>query len=96
MKRLELVACEAMQEELVDGLEKAIGGIEYSLIPRIEGKGKSSRKDGSQIWPELNFMLVSYLGDAELEAAKAAILEVARRFPKEGIFAAASEAERIK
>ena len=96
MKRLELVACEAVQAELVEGLEKAVRNIEYTLIPRIEGKGLKTRKDGSQVWPELNFMLISYMGDEEFAAAKAVIAEVSRRFPNEGIFAAATEAEQIK
>jgi hypothetical protein len=96
MKRLELIACEAVQTELIEGLEAAVKDIEYTLIPRIEGKGRKSRKDGTQVWPELNFMLVSYLGAECVEAARAAIADVSRRYPNEGIFAAVSEAERIK
>jgi hypothetical protein len=96
MKRLELIACEAVQEELIQGLEKVIPTIEYTLVPRIQGKGTRSRKDGSQVWPELNFLLVSYIEDADLAAAKAVISGVSEKFPNEGIFAAASSAERIK
>lgn len=96
MKRLELIACEAVQAELLDGLSEAIRGLEFTLLPRIEGRGKRSSKEGTQTWPEMNFMLISYLDDAGSEAAKSLILEVARRFPNEGIFAALSEAELIK
>lgn len=96
MKRLELIACEAVQEELISGLEAAVEDLEYTLFPRIEGKGRRSRKDGSQVWPELNFMLVSYLDESWVEAARATIADVSRRFPNEGIFAAVSEAECIK
>ncbi len=96
MKRLELIACEAVQSELVDGLAAAIKGIEFTLLPRIEGRGTRTHKDGTQVWPELNFMLISYLDDAGIEAARSVIVDVARRFPNEGIFAAFSEAERIK
>jgi len=95
MKRLELIACEAVRMELIDGLEKAIPSIEYTLIPGIEGKGLRTRKDGSQVWPELNFMLISYMGDADLAAAKRIIGDVAKKFPTEGVFAGAVEAERI-
>ncbi len=96
MKRLELVASESVQDELISGLEEKIPNIEYTLIPRIEGKGRSSRKEGTQVWPELNFTLVSYMDDEYLDRAKAIIAEVAKRFPREGIFAAICDAERIK
>ena len=96
MKRLELIACEAVRMELIDGLEQAIPSIEYTLIPGIEGKGIRTRKDGSQVWPELNFMLISYMGEAETAVAKRIIGDVAKKFPAEGIFAGAVEAERMK
>jgi len=96
LKRLELVACEAVQDELISGLESKIPNIEYTLIPRIEGKGRTSRKEGTQVWPELNFTLVSYMEDSYLDTAKSIIAEVAARYPREGIFAAACDAERIR
>jgi hypothetical protein len=96
MKRLELIACEAVQSELIEGLESSVKDIEYTLIPRIEGKGKRTRKDGTQTWPELNFILLSYLNDSEIPAAEEAIADVARRFPNEGIFATVVDAWRIK
>jgi len=96
MKRLELIGCEAVQAELIEALEDGIPGFEYTLLPRIEGKGRRTRKEGTQVWPELNFMLVSYLDEVCVEAARSAIVEVARRFPNEGVFAALSAAERIR
>ncbi|HOX31304.1 MAG TPA: hypothetical protein PLB91_03180 [Spirochaetales bacterium] len=97
MKRLEIIACEAIQVELIEAIEKVVKDFEYTLMPRIEGKGLRTRKQGTQVWPELNFMLVSYLEDEEgLERASAAIAATAARFPKEGVFAAVSEARRIK
>lgn len=96
MKRLELIACEAVQADLVEGLEKAIPEIEYTLVQRVGGRGLRARKEGSQVWPELNFMLVAYLGDEKLGTARSVIAEVSRRFPKEGIFAALSEAEMLR
>lgn len=96
MKRLEIIACEAIQVELIEAIEKVVKDFEYTLMPRIEGKGLRTRKQGTQVWPELNFMLVSYLDDEAIEPASAAIAATAARFPKEGVFAAVSEARRIK
>lgn len=96
MKRLELIACEAVRAELIEGLEKAIPSIEYTLMADIHGKGTRSSKDGSQVWPELNFMLIAYLDDAAVSAANDAIHEVTKRFPSEGIFAGIADAEKIR
>jgi hypothetical protein len=96
MKRLELIACEAVQSELVDGLAAVLPDLEFTFLPRIEGRGRKVRKEGTQVWPEMNFLLISYLNEAGIEAARAVIADVSRRFPNEGIFAAFSEAERIR
>lgn len=93
MKRLELVACEAVETELIEGLEKAIVGLEYTYQARVEGKGRRTRKEGSQVWPELKFLLVSYLRESDVEKAESVIADVRRRFPKEGIFAGTTDGE---
>jgi len=85
MKRLELIAGESMQAELVEALEAALPGIEYTLIPRALGKGARSRREGTNVWPEENFVLFSYLGEAEAEKALAAVESVRSRFPAEGM-----------
>jgi hypothetical protein len=96
MKRLELIACEAVQSELVDGLAAVLPDFEFTFLPRIAGRGRTSRKEGTQVWPEWNFLLISYLDDSGIEAARAVIADVTSRFPNEGVFAAFSEAERIR
>ncbi|HOX31297.1 MAG TPA: hypothetical protein PLB91_03145 [Spirochaetales bacterium] len=87
MKRVEIVASELVQAEILAALEKAVPGIEYTLIPEAHGSGKRTRKEGTSIWPELNFVLFAYLDDEEAAAALGALSLVRERFPGEGISA---------
>jgi hypothetical protein len=85
MKRVEIIASESVQAEVLAALAKAVPGIEYTLIPEAHGAGKKARKEGTNIWPELNFVLFSYLGEEEAQSAIASLEEVRKRFPGEGI-----------
>jgi hydrophobic/amphiphilic exporter-1 (mainly G- bacteria), HAE1 family len=95
MKRLEVIANQSVKDELLEALGSAVPELEYTLIPTVQGSGRSKKKFGTRTWPETNFLLVSYMGDAGALEAKAAVADVARRFPGEGIYAAISEAESI-
>jgi hypothetical protein len=85
VKRVEVIASESMQVEIVDALSRAVPGIEYTLIPAAQGAGRRARKEGTPIWPEENFVLFSYLEADAAEAALAAVAKVKTRFPGEGI-----------
>lgn len=85
MKRLELIASESMQQDLLEALESALPGIEYTLVPGARGKGRRARREGTNVWPEENFVLFSYLEEAEAGLALAAVESVKSRFPAEGI-----------
>jgi len=87
MRRVEIIASESMQAEIVAALSGAVPGIEYTLTLNVQGVGRRSKKEGTNVWPEENFVLFSYLEAAQAEAALAAVAEVKRRFPREGISA---------
>jgi hypothetical protein len=95
MKRLEVIANQSVREELIDALETSLPGIQYTLMPIVHGKGGHKEKLGTRTWPETNFLLVSYMEDAEAGKAADAVRAVVRRFPAEGLCAAVSEAEMI-
>ena len=95
MKRIEVIANQSVKDELLEALEAAVLALEYTLIPTVQGQGRSKRKLGTRTWPETNFLLISYMADANALAAASAVGDIARRFPGEGIFAAVSEAEPI-
>jgi len=85
MKRLELIANRSVESEIIEALEKHVGNFFYTLLPQICGRGKTQYRLGTATWPEMNFLLISYLGDEEAEKAQAAIRGVKEQFPREGI-----------
>ena len=85
MKRLELIANCSVENEIIEALEENIQDFYYTLLPQIHGKGKTKYRLGTTIWPETNFLLISYLNDDDAAMVKVAIKEVKERFPREGI-----------
>jgi len=92
MKRLEIFGNHSVQEEVVAALEAVVPGLRYTLLPTVQGRGGDDWKLGTTVWPEENFLLVTYLPDAGAAASVAAVRQVKIRFPKEGLKAFASEA----
>jgi hypothetical protein len=87
MKRVEVIASESVQAEILKALAAAVPGIEYTLIPEAHGAGRRAKKEGTNVWPELNFVLFSYLEDDRAAAALRAVEAIRGRFPGEGISA---------
>jgi len=85
MKRMELIANKSVEKEIIEALEKNIEDFYYTLIPQLHGRGKGNYKLGTATWPELNFMLVSFLDDPDALEAEKIIRDVKERFPREGI-----------
>ena len=85
MKRIELIANRSVENEIVEALEMHITDFYYTLLPQIQGKGKTKHRMGTSTWPELNFLLISYLEENDAAKAVKAIQGVKEQFPREGI-----------
>ena len=85
MQRLEIIANNSVQENILQDLETHIEDFSYTLIPAAHGKGKAGERQGTAIWPEENCIIISYLTDSQAEEAKSLVEEVKARFPREGI-----------
>jgi hypothetical protein len=85
MKRMELMANKAVEEELIGALEAGIEDFYYTLLPVVHGRGKAQYRLGTPTWPEENFLLISYLNNRDAEAAQVIVTGIKNRFPKEGI-----------
>ena len=85
MVRAEIISNQSVQDYIVELLEQEIPGIEYTLIPDIQGKGGKTKKLGDSIWAELNFVLFTYVNEEDAKKIKAIILAVRKHFPKEGL-----------
>ncbi|MCR4954669.1 MAG: hypothetical protein K6A43_11420 [Treponema sp.] len=95
MYRAEIISNQSVQEDLIELLEENIPGIQYTLIPEIHGRGTKTKKLGDTIWPEMNFVLFSYVQDDEAVKVKEVVSAVKKRFPNEGISVFFTKGEEI-
>lgn len=85
MIRIEIIANQSVQEEIVTNLEQAIPSFLYTVLPLAQGRGKNSYKLGTVTWPETNFLLLSY-GDDSIEKKVCHVIRYVKlKFPSEGI-----------
>jgi hypothetical protein len=91
MTRLEVVANRSVQDDVIEALGAAVDGFEYTVIPVAHGVGRRSRKLGTPVWPEENFVLIAYLASAE--PALDALRAIKKRLSREGIAFFAVRAE---
>lgn len=85
MKRLEIIGNRSIQEEVLGALEEAAEGLRYTLLPVVHGRGKADRRLGTTVWPEENFLVLSYLEDGPADLAREAVLGLKARYPREGL-----------
>lgn len=85
MIRIEIIANQSVQDDIIEKLETELPEMEYTIIPVVHGKGVSSHKLGNNIWPEENFLLFAYTNEETAAKAKSIIEETKARFPREGI-----------
>jgi hypothetical protein len=88
MIRIEIIANQSVQDDVINNLEQAVPGFLYTVIPLVNGRGKASYKLGTTTWPETNFILVAYAMDDEGKVERT-VNQVMRyiklRYPDEGI-----------
>ena len=85
MKRLEIVANQSVQEEVVLALETGLPGVTYTLIPVAHGRGGDDWRLGNTTWPEENFVLFTYQDDAVVDRALVILADLKTKFPREGM-----------
>lgn len=83
--RVEIIANQSVQEDIIETLEKEISGIEYTLEENIFGKGKLSRKLGNSVWPEMNFRLTIYCSSENSQIIRNSVEQIKDKFKGEGI-----------
>ena len=83
--RVEVVANRAVQEDFFEAIEsRGITG-HYTLWPEVQGSGDAGPRRGDHVWPEENFVFVSYLTRAEALGLREAVDAVREVFPDEGV-----------
>lgn len=92
MKRVEIIANHSVEEDLFDFIKEEIGELYYTLIPQVQGNGTSGPRRGDHIWPESNFILISYTDEETLKKLEDITEKIKKMFPDEGIKLFVSEA----
>jgi len=84
MRRLEVIANQSVQDDLIEGLNAVIPDFQYTVVSPVQGVGKRSQKRGTVVWPELNFLLIAYMDAESADRARAVLAVLKERFPEEG------------
>jgi hypothetical protein len=85
MIRVEIIANQSVEENILEAMAREQVGKFYTKIPNIFGVGSSGPRMGDAIWPEENFSLVIWCEKEEALGIKRAIDSVKEKFPDEGI-----------
>lgn len=85
MIRLEIIANQSVEENILDAFKYEGVGKYYTKFPNIYGVGNSGPRMGDPIWPEENFGFVIWCEEEEARGIKRAIEFVKKKFPDEGI-----------
>ena len=85
MIRVEIVANQSVEENILESLIKENAGKYYTKYPGILGNGSAGPRMGDSIWPEENFVLIIWCEEEEARAIGQAVARVKEKFPGEGI-----------
>jgi hypothetical protein len=85
MIRLEIIANNSVEENILEAFADAGVGKYYTKIPGVHGVGTSGPRMGDAIWPEENLILIIWCETEEARIIEQALLKVKERFPDEGV-----------
>ncbi len=85
MRRVEIMAAQAILDDVLESLEHYEMGMRYTIIPTAHGKGNTIPKLGDSVWPEENFIMIIYCEDGELVRIQEALNLVKKKYDHEGI-----------
>ena len=85
MIRLEIIANNSVEENILDAFKASGVAKFYTKIPNVHGVGKHGPRMGDAIWPEENFVFVIWCDPAEAAQIQTALSAVKEKFPDEGI-----------
>ncbi len=85
MTRIEVVANQSVQPDLIEAFDRAVPGGYYTLWRGVLGRGSQGTRRGDPIWPEQNLVLMAYIPDTAVMALRTSLMDLKGRFPREGI-----------
>ena len=85
MIRIEIIANQSVEENILDALKHEGVGKYYTKYPNIFGVGSSGPRMGDAVWPEENFAMVIWCEEEEARGIEQAMAYIKKRFPEEGV-----------
>jgi len=85
MQRIEIIANNAVEEDIMAALADKKVNKFFTRLNSAHGSGYSDPKMGDPVWPEENFVLIIYCDDEEGKIIKKTVESVKLKFPDEGI-----------
>lgn len=83
--RVEIISNQSVMDDIVEYLESEISNIEYTIIENAQGSGRSSKKLGNTVWPEMNFILFAYTDSESAKKIKVIMEDLKKKYPREGM-----------
>jgi nitrogen regulatory protein PII len=85
MKRIEIIANNSVEEDILKELTLSIKNFMFTKINNVHGIGSTEPKMGSSVWPEENFILIVYCDDEQEKAVKQIIDKIKKIHTIDGI-----------
>lgn len=87
MTKLEIIANQALEAQLMEIMPKNDGRPCYTMLKQVDGVGYSGFCLGNEVWPEENVMFILFLDDERLNAVKERLGGIRESFPLLGLAA---------
>ena len=85
MRRVEIMAAQAIQEDILDAFDFHKVPPHYTIIPSAYGRGNTMPKLGDDVWPEENFIMIIYCDDETVRLIERSLELVRKKYDHEGI-----------
>lgn len=85
MKRIEIIFSQALEEDVIGCLKDIPEAQFYTIIPEAWGRGYSTPKEGSPVWPQINEIMIIYCDDDVEKKITEPIKELQKAYTQEGL-----------
>lgn len=87
MTRIEVILDATIAEEFSRRVDQLPGGLHYSMLESVKGRGTKGPRRGDSVWPEENYLYILYVDDDDEELTYQAIRQLRDDFPRSAVAA---------
>jgi len=93
--RFEIIMSQALEDDFLRELQKAIPANKYTKLSSVHGKGFSVPKLGDAVWPQENTQFLLYAEESEVQFIIEIVEKLRKEYVGEGVACFKSAAEEI-